>query len=102
MMVKNQKKAFVNFYNSARENKVLERKTTLMIHLASAMALGCYPLMDHYLGVAKREGLTDDEIGTVESIVMAVAAGRVNAQVREVRSRAEKPDLPPLRGEVKR
>ncbi len=43
MMVKNQKKAFIDFYNSARKNKVLDPKTTLMIHLASAMALGCYP-----------------------------------------------------------
>ncbi len=45
--------------------------------------------MDHYLGVAKKEGLTDEEISTVQSIVMAVAAGKINAQVREVRSRAE-------------
>jgi hypothetical protein len=45
--------------------------------------------MDNYLGVAKEEGLTDDEIKTVQSIVMAVAAGKINAQVREVRSKAE-------------
>lgn len=31
------------FYESARYNKVLEPRTTLMLHLASAMALGCYP-----------------------------------------------------------
>jgi hypothetical protein len=43
--------------------------------------------MDHYLGVAKKEGLTDDEISTVQSIVMVVAAGRIDAQVREVRSK---------------
>jgi hypothetical protein len=47
--------------------------------------------MDHYLGVAKEEGLTEQETGAVEAIVMAVSAGRVNAQVREVerRRRAE-------------
>jgi hypothetical protein len=28
--------------------------------------------MDQYLGVAKEEGITDDEIGAVQSIVMAV------------------------------
>ncbi len=50
--------------------------------------------MDHYLGVAKEEGLTDDEINTVQSIVMAVAAGKVNAQVREVRSKAENQSQP--------
>ena len=61
--------------------------------------------MDHYLGVAKEEGLTDDEINTVQSIVMAVAAGKINAQVREVRSNAanqSKQDTPSLRSEVKK
>ncbi len=43
MMGKDPKKAFVDFYDSARNNNILEPKTTLMIHLASAMALGCYP-----------------------------------------------------------
>ncbi len=42
-MSKDSQKAFVNFYNSARNNEVLQPKTTLMIHLAAAMALGCYP-----------------------------------------------------------
>jgi hypothetical protein len=41
--------------------------------------------MNHYLGVARNLGITDDEIGTVEAIVMAVSAGRINAQFREVR-----------------
>jgi len=31
------------FYNSARHNQVLDNKTTLMLHLATAMASGCYP-----------------------------------------------------------
>jgi len=39
--------------------------------------------MQNYLGVAKEEGLTDDEIGAVLSVVMAVSAGRVNAQFRD-------------------
>ncbi len=43
--------------------------------------------MEHYLGVAKKKGITDDEIGAVQSIVMAVQAGRVRAQFREVRER---------------
>ncbi len=45
--------------------------------------------MEHYLGVAKEQGITDEEIGAVQSIVMAVSAGRVNAQVREVRARSQ-------------
>jgi len=46
--------------------------------------------MEYYLGVAKEEGLTDEEIGAVQSIVMAVSAGRVRAQFREVRIRDRK------------
>jgi hypothetical protein len=43
--------------------------------------------MDHYLGVAKEKGITDNEIGAAQSIVMAVSAGRINAQFREVRKK---------------
>jgi len=45
--------------------------------------------MEHYLGVAREEGLTEEEVGAVQAIVMAVAAGRINAQLRDVRSREE-------------
>jgi len=31
------------FYDSARHNEVLGERTTLLLHLACAMALGCYP-----------------------------------------------------------
>ena len=43
--------------------------------------------MDEYFGVAKAEGITKDEIGAVQSIVMAVSAGKVRAQFREVRAK---------------
>ena len=43
MMPEKQKQAFRAFYDSARHNDILDPKTTLLIHLASAMALGCYP-----------------------------------------------------------
>ncbi len=45
--------------------------------------------MENYLGVAKTEGLTEEEIGAIQSIVMAVSAGKISAQLREVRSQAE-------------
>ncbi len=41
--------------------------------------------MDHYLRVAKEEGISDEEIGAVQSVVMAVSAGRINAQLGDVR-----------------
>jgi hypothetical protein len=47
--------------------------------------------MQHYLGVAKKEGITEKEIGAAQSIVMAVSAGRVNAQLREVQARNRNP-----------
>ena len=43
--------------------------------------------MEHYLGVAKDNGITDNEIGASQSIVMAVSAGRINAQFKEVREK---------------
>lgn len=43
MLSEKQMKAFNEFYESARKNPVLEPKTTLMVHLAAAMASGCYP-----------------------------------------------------------
>ncbi len=90
MLIENQKKKFTEFYNSARKNEILLPKTTLMIHLAAAMALGCYPWMNSYFGVAKEEGITDEEIGAVQSIVMAVSAGKVKAQFREARIKDKK------------
>jgi hypothetical protein len=38
-----QHQAFDAFYESARNNTILEPKTTLLIHIATAMAVGCYP-----------------------------------------------------------
>ncbi len=43
MLPESQKKAFAGFYDSARHNEILGEKTTVLIHLAAAMALGCYP-----------------------------------------------------------
>jgi len=43
--------------------------------------------MEHYLGVAREEGITEEEIGAVQSVVMAVSAGRIDAQLREAQSR---------------
>ena len=83
MLPGKQKTAYNQFYESARNNEFLEPKTTLLVHMAAAMAIGCYPWMQHYLGVAREEGLTEDEIGAVMSIVMAVSAGRVRAQFQD-------------------
>ncbi|MDH3890261.1 MAG: hypothetical protein OEV49_04190 [candidate division Zixibacteria bacterium] len=46
--------------------------------------------MQHYFGVAKEQGISDDEIGAVQSIVMAVVSGKVRAQFRDARVAAKK------------
>jgi hypothetical protein len=44
--------------------------------------------MEHYLGVARAEGIiTEEEIGAIQSVVMAVSAGKISGQVSEVESR---------------
>lgn len=43
MLPKKQKRAYSDFYDSARHNEFLEPKTTLLIHLGAAMAGGCVP-----------------------------------------------------------
>ena len=43
MLPKKQAKAFNEFYKATRFNETLDPKTTLMMHLATAMAVACYP-----------------------------------------------------------
>ena len=43
MLPEKQEAAYRSFYDSARNNDILDPKTTLLIHLASAMAVACYP-----------------------------------------------------------
>jgi hypothetical protein len=41
MLPENQNKAFSDFYDSVKDNDILDRKTTLLIQAATAMAIGC-------------------------------------------------------------
>ena len=43
MLSKEQRRAFDEFYGTCGHNQVLDSKTTILIHLATAMAVGCYP-----------------------------------------------------------
>jgi len=43
MLPKAQRKAYEEFYFSARNNEILDPKTTLLLHLGAAMAQGCSP-----------------------------------------------------------
>lgn len=81
---------FEAFYDSVRNNAVLPAKTTYLLHLATAMAVGCVPCMEYYLRQKEKEGATEEEIIAVQAIVMAVSSGRVNAQLREAETRVKK------------
>ncbi|MHC4814814.1 MAG: hypothetical protein ACYTGW_12520 [Planctomycetota bacterium] len=43
MLPEKQLATYQAFYDSARNNDILPEKTTLMLHLAAAMGLGCDP-----------------------------------------------------------
>jgi hypothetical protein len=40
--------------------------------------------VEYYLGVAEEEGISAAEIGAVQGICMAVAGGKLNAQLRQI------------------
>jgi len=42
--------------------------------------------VEHYLGVARDENISEQEIGAVQAIVMAVAAGKINASMRRLQA----------------
>ncbi len=43
--------------------------------------------MEHYLGVARENDISEAQISAVQGIAMAVSAGRVNAQMRKLDAR---------------
>ena len=43
MLPEKHETAFNEFYKSARFNNILDPKTTLLLHLATAMSVACYP-----------------------------------------------------------
>ena len=43
MLPKKQAHAFAEFQKTVRENDVFDPKTTILFHLAAAMAVGCSP-----------------------------------------------------------
>jgi hypothetical protein len=57
--------------------------------------------MEHYFGEAKDQGLNTTEIGAVQSIVMAVSAGRVSAQFGEARARTRRRNTKPIGTQAK-
>jgi alkylhydroperoxidase/carboxymuconolactone decarboxylase family protein YurZ len=90
MLTGDPKATFEAFYDAVRQNDVLPAKTTYLLHLATAMAVGCVPCMEYYLKQQAQEGVSTEEISTVQAVVMAVSSGRVNAQLREAEIKLKK------------
>jgi len=88
-MPKNLKSSFKRFHDEMISNDIIDPRTTFMIEMGAAMAVGCYPCMEILTGMAGEKGVTEDELGTIQAIVMAVSAGKVFNQYREVCSRLE-------------
>jgi len=87
MLTGKPKETFEAFYDAVRQNDILPAKTTYLLHLATAMAVGCVPCMEYYLKQQEQEGISAEELSTVQAIVMAVSSGRVNAQFREAETK---------------
>lgn len=83
------KQKYDNFSKTVRGNDILDPKTTLLIYIATSMAMGCYHWLEHFLGVAREKGITDEELGIVEAIVMAVSGGRVRTQCQDVQEKMD-------------
>jgi hypothetical protein len=43
MLPDKQQKAYTDFYDSTCQNEILDAKTTVLVQMAAAMAVGCYP-----------------------------------------------------------
>jgi alkylhydroperoxidase/carboxymuconolactone decarboxylase family protein YurZ len=84
MIPQHLKKSFIDFHDTMIANEILNPKTTFMIELGAAMAMGCYPCMEKLTGAAADKGVSEEELGTIQAIVMAVGAGRVFNQYNEV------------------
>jgi len=80
-------KLFSQFYNSTHKSKHIDEKTAVLVGLAAAMAINCYPCMEFYLKLAKKQNITKGEIGDVLAKVMAVSAGQKMAQFEEALSK---------------
>ena len=87
MLSTDQQKLYDAYYDSTHNNEHLDSRTELLVGLGAAMALGCYPCMNYYLGKARDTGVTKGEIAEVLAKVMAVSAGQRRLQAEEVLQR---------------
>ena len=93
MLAEKDRKAFVNFYDTVRDESVFDRKTTILIGLAASLSGGCEPCVEHYLRVAEENKISQEEIGAVQGICMAAAAGKINSLMRLVEQKRQEVEV---------
>lgn len=84
MMPKNLKQSYSDFHHAMVSNGIIDPKTTFMIQMGAAMIAGCYPCMEILAGMAKEKGVSEEELGAIQAIVMAVSAATVFNQFKDV------------------
>ena len=84
MLIKQQSEAFKQFADTMNKKGVLDEKTVYLVRMAAAIALGCYPCMEHMFGSIRENGVTEEEMGSVLAVVMFVAAGAARNKALEV------------------
>ena len=84
MLKDNQEKLFDAFYQSTIDNAYLDTRTEILVGLASAISLNCYPCMKYYFTRAKEFKIKNVEISEVVAKVMAVSAAQKRIQSEEV------------------
>lgn len=84
MLKENQQRLFDAFYESTHKNEHLDSRSELLVGLAAAVALNCYPCMKYYFLKAKELKITKGEISEVMAKVMAVSAAQKRVQAEDV------------------
>ena len=74
---------FFALVDRAGNNGALDQKTTTLLFLTAAMALGCAPCVRRFMDKAGSLGLTEEETGAALAVAMCVRAGSARAHTLE-------------------
>ena len=84
MIPQRQNEAFEQFLETVKNNGVLDPKTTTMLFLAASVAVRCRTCAERFIAQARELGVSEEEMGAVEAVAMAVRAGSGRALIWEI------------------
>lgn len=91
MGINETKEKFKSYFEEAHKASVLDEKTKELIHIAVVLALHCEPWVVYHFAVAKKMGITDEEIQEATDVAASVGAGTIDAMaIRAKRASDEK------------